>query len=413
MGVASDCPVVVPLPSGQTSAFGIYIHVPFCAGVCPYCDFTKTGSFTAGDVEVFFSLANQQLGDLLAVYAPSRGSVTLYLGGGTPGMFPAWRYEALVRAVTSRYTVEEFTVEMNPHQVSAARLDAFYQLGVRRLTLGVQSLDPGVLKALGRRHKPEMALQAIEQAALAGMSDIHVDVIFGLRPGLRLMPIKQEVEALLRAGATGISAYALTLEERTRLWGSGLVDSDNAVDDYQAIVETCGRWGLVQLEVANFGRGLAKHNNVYWYGYPYLGVGTGAHGLVGPASAHPFGRRYRVGACPVEQAPGDDKLPFALNGEGLFELEWESPRTRREQLFELVLTLLRTPDGLPRVWLEREDSRIIECILSDVRVLRGIEEGRLASDERGLRLVGLEFLLADAWATHLIQVLGNAPYICG
>lgn len=393
-------------PAPQKARFGIYVHVPFCARVCPYCDFTKTGKFSRDDVDGFFAGAEQQLKALLDQYAPGAKVTTLYMGGGTPSLFPAAWYERLIRTVADRFEIEELTLESNPWGLTRDRLQDYHAVGFRRLTVGGQSLCPQVLSTLGRRHKPEGVLRALEDATAVGFEDIHADLIFGLRPGLRTVAVEDEVAALAAAGATGISAYSLTLEPRTRLYDSGLADEEVACSEYRRIRESCLSRGMRQLEVANFGLREARHNNVYWFGHPYLGVGTGAHGLVPATPEWPFGRRYSVGKDIAEHAPGDDMLPFREESERLFALSWEEPRTLQEYLDEMVFTLLRTPTGIPWHWLERTVPGVASRdILSDGVIAKAVEGGRLAADAHGLALVGSEYLLCDRWAVHLARLL--------
>lgn len=386
----------------QKSRLGIYVHVPFCPHICPYCDFTKTSAFSKRDTDAFFSHALTQL-DALIELAPEKSShCTLYFGGGTPGLFGAKAFAPFLARVKERFTVEECTLETNPFTNQRGAFDAWAAAGIDRLTLGAQSLCPRVLKALGRKHTPDDVLKNIAWARAAGFSQVQIDLIYGLRPGLRSRSVSSEVETLIAAGGTGISGYALTLEERTAMRGSNLAHDDTAADEFEELHAACASRGLAHLETSNFSFYEAMHNNIYWYGAPYLGIGTGAHGLLPPRIGHPYGLRYRVGRVPKERAQGDDDLPFAQGAPHLFALEYEETRTRERYLDEMVFTLLRTPHGLPAAWLRKYGGEdVLARMDRDPKIAQGRERGSLTLDDEGLRLAWREKIRGDAWALHI------------
>jgi oxygen-independent coproporphyrinogen-3 oxidase len=430
---AQGFPPAHPLPP-QLSRMGVYVHVPFCPHICPYCDFVKTSRFSRAGVEAFFVRAAAQAAELLprfvdfarATSAPGMGGMggtdgmggipdtrpwsTLYFGGGTPGLFPAKAFAPLVEVVARLLRVEEFTIETNPYTNSGIRFREYAELGIDRVTLGAQSLCPDTLRFLGRKHSPEDVLRSLSAAREAGIGQVQVDLIYGLADGIRGISLREEVARLAAAGATGISAYALTIEERTPFGRSAgpRADDDRAADEYAELLEACAAAGFRQVESSNFSSQEAKHNNIYWYGLPFLGLGTGAHGLLPPAPGEPFGNRYRVGISPTERAPGDDDLRYEDEAalESLFTLEPEESRTGQAYLDEMIFTLLRTPDGLPGDWLSANATPAsLQALRQDARLARGLNEGLLTWDAQGLRLAAREKIRGDAWCALIASLL--------
>ena len=436
-GRLTGLPGAHPLPQ-QRARVGIYLHVPFCPHICPYCDFVKTSRFSSRGVTAFLEDARARFALLAPRYlawaceqarkeraeqGAEKGAnsgeaplATLYFGGGTPGMLDAARYQAFVDDVRALFRLEEFTIETNPYTNRETRFGAYAVLGAGRVTLGAQSLDEAALVFLGRKHSPADVLRSIEQARAAGLEQVQVDLIYGLRSGVRTMRIEDEVRSLVAAGATGISAYALTLEARTP-FGAPLpkaeaprADEDTAASEYEVLRTTCEELGLRQVETSNFSRFEAMHNNVYWYGLPYMGLGTGAHGLLPPDVLLPYGARYRVGSTPGALAPGDDDLPFedAARSAPLLTPEFEMPRSHAEYVDESIFTFLRTPEGLSFAWLKEHAGHDTASRLeADARISRGISEGRLTLDERGLRVSPAEKIRGDAWCLVVSTVLGS------
>ncbi len=394
----------VDIPS-QRSRFGIYVHVPFCTSICSYCDFVKTSRFDRFDADIFFERCHRQLKELLEIYKFQGGVCTLYFGGGTPGLFPAERFELIIQEVARRFEIEECTIETNPALTTAKRFLELRHAGVDRVTIGAQCLCPHVLQVFGRRHSPSEGLEAVRAARTAGIAQVQVDLIYGLRSGERTTLIEDEIRSFVNAGATGISGYALSLEKRTRLFCSNIADDEVASREYEVLQKTCFEMGMKQNETSNFSLFEAKHNNIYWYGWPYLGVGTAAHGLMPPTEEHPLGRRYAVGEVRTEIAPGNDFLPYKHMAESLFQLKWEGARTEDDYLSEMIFTLLRTPRGIPMAWLQAHlPGDVASVFQNDAKIARGCEEGRLCCSGGFLRLLGKEFLLGDSWALHAVAI---------
>lgn len=389
------------------SRLGIYVHVPFCPHICPYCDFVKTSRFSRTDVHAYFQALRSQLERAMADVPDEVQTVTLYFGGGTPSLFPPDYYQPLVEIIRDRFTIEEFTVETNPFSNRENAFKKWKELGVQRITLGAQSLNSDVLAYLGRKHSADDVLRNIDQALASGLSNIQVDFIFGVRKLSSRRDLISEVRDVSRQGATGVSCYLLTIERSTAFANELSPDDEFSVNEYTSLVSACEELGFTQYETSNFSKSPAIHNRLYWYGLPYLGLGTGAHGLTPASTAFPLGRRYQVGQLRSRDLPGDDPLPFASEQERLFEIQWsEERRVPADAQQEMIFTLLRTKEGIPLRWLESLYSRkVLASLWSDSRMQRAFAEGAVLRTGSHLRLPPSEKIRGDSWALLLISLL--------
>jgi putative oxygen-independent coproporphyrinogen III oxidase len=308
--------------------FGVYVHIPFCAKRCHYCDFnTYTGQ------ESLHSRYVRALEKAIEEWPAKqdRPATSVYFGGGTPTLLDEASLARLLRAVRSRIGVvpdAEITVEANPETVDESVFEALLNAGFTRVSVGVQSLVPRVLAALGRTHSADAALEALRAARRAGFEDINADLIFGTfcesDEDWRI-----SLEGVAEAAPEHISAYALTVEEGTplaTLVATGRVpdvDPDIQADRFAATQAALGGAGYRRYEISNYARpGRASaHNLLYWSAGEYAGFGAGAHG-------HEGGRRYwnvRLPRAYIEavesgastEAGSEHLQPDALAGEAL------------------------------------------------------------------------------------------------
>ena len=388
-------PYAVPSRVPGKSRLGVYVHVPFCAHICPYCDFVKTSRFSRRGAQAYFGRCLEQAKALLGEVPP--GEITVYFGGGTPGLFPGDMYAPLLEFLASKFTLEEVTLETNPLTNRPSLLAGYRALGVGRITLGAQALHGGALDALGRRHTPADVLRSLEVATREGLTSIQVDLMYGAEvPGRRL---GEEVAQLVAHGATGISLYGLTVESRTEFARRGVqVDEGRFCREYAEAADACESLGLVPQEISNFSAVPCVHNALYWSGLPYIGIGTGAHGFLHTA---PYGQRYRVGNSSFPaRSPGDDVLDMDDPG-ALFSVHPEPPRTKEEAVREMVFTLLRTPKGIPRAFFLSMGLALPQDVLAEP-----LATGGLVWDGEDLRLGGrAEHLRADYWAGRVDRAL--------
>lgn len=303
--------------------FGLYVHVPFCQTRCGYCDFnTYTsrelgGSGAASTPEAFHRPLIAELELAARVLGPRPPSVnTVFFGGGTPTLFAAAQFAAVLGAVRRLFGLTpdaEITVEANPETVTQQSLTQLREVGVNRLSIGMQSASEKVLAVLDRAHTPGAALAAVAAARRAGFVDVSLDVIYGT-PGETLADWEQTLAAVVSAEVDHVSAYALIVEAGTRLAAAvrrraiSAPDDDLMAQEYLMADEAFSAAGLAWYELSNWARPghECRHNLGYWRGDNWWGVGPGAHSHVGGVRwwnlRHPaaYAARLAVGASPGE-----------------------------------------------------------------------------------------------------------------
>ncbi len=263
---------------------GLYFHIPFCKQACSYCDF-------------YFVTRQQQKQDfvnaLIAEIKSRKGSRfageevrTIYFGGGTPSLLTLKQFEALFEAIREVFVVatEEITVELNPDDVTTEYLNGLRELGVNRVSMGVQSFNEELLRFMNRAHDAREALRCLELLKRSEIRVFTVDLIYG-NPGQNLQVLKEDLETLIRFDPPHVSAYSLTIEPSTRLGkqlelGRIAEPGDELVEQHMELVEASLREaGIHRYEISNYARpGFeARHNSGYWNHENYLGFGPGAH----------------------------------------------------------------------------------------------------------------------------------------
>ena len=278
-------------PPPAAGPLALYLHVPFCATKCPYCDF-NTYAGIEGLMDRYASAVRAELGMWGEVLGAPRVS-TVFLGGGTPSYLRPGMVGAILGAARGALRIDpsaEITAEANPDDLTDMRLEELAEAGVNRLSVGVQSLDDGLLAALGRRHGASQAMAAVHAAGRAGFSNLSIDLMYGL-PGQSLIQWTDTLGRALDLGTAHISAYALTLERGTplsRAVESGEMpepDPDLAAEMYLAAGEAMSARGLRRYEISNWcAPGMeSRHNLAYWLNRPFLGAGPGAHSHLGGA----------------------------------------------------------------------------------------------------------------------------------
>ena len=267
--------------------FGIYIHIPFCRTACHYCDFhfsTNTQTMAAMETALV-----RELDLRIAAENPDFQQLqSIYFGGGTPSLFHLSGLEALLkRMLPHAPNCREVTLEANPEDVTPERLEAWLNMGINRLSIGLQSFDQTQLDWMNRQHSAEDAAAAVRLAAEAGFRHISADLIYGL-PN-RALSFEDELKQFTALPVDHLSAYILTVEDRTVLGrrveqGAQDVPEDETVEaEYGRLCDAMAEAGFEHYEVSNWAKpgGHAVHNQHYWSGLPYWGIGPGAHGFDG------------------------------------------------------------------------------------------------------------------------------------
>ena len=326
--------------------FGVYVHIPFCASRCDYCDFaTWTDRDHLVDAYVSACVADLERRDRRGELVPA---TSVFFGGGTPSLLPAADLVRILDAVP-RTLDAEVTVECNPDSVDLAKLAAYRDAGVNRLSFGVQSMRPHVLSALGRTHDPDNVNRAVDSARVAGFERFNLDLIYGT-PGETPDDWRATVEGALELDPPHVSAYALTVEPATPLGrrvAAGAQpppDDDDQADKYVLADELLTAAGHDWYEVSNWARPghECRHDLLYWEQGDYVGIGCAAHG-------HVDGRRWWNVRAPERYL---DRITQGAVPEGGAE-ELDAP-TRREELVGLSLRTRAGLDsaGLPAAVLE-------------------------------------------------------------
>jgi oxygen-independent coproporphyrinogen-3 oxidase len=278
--------------------FGIYVHVPFCRTRCGYCDFnTYTATELGGGAsqDAYAQTAVSEVSLAAAVLSrsglPDRKLSTVFFGGGTPTLLPADDLALILRAAIDQWGIDdgaEVTTEANPDSVTPESLAVLKDAGFTRVSFGMQSAVPHVLKVLDRTHTPSRVPQVVQWAREAGLA-VSLDLIYGT-PGESLADWRQSLETALSYGPDHISAYALIVEDGTKLAAQirrgevpGIDDDDHA-DKYELADQLITEAGLGWYEVSNWARTpeqACRHNLAYWRGDDWWGIGPGAHSHMG------------------------------------------------------------------------------------------------------------------------------------
>jgi len=285
-------PTDLTLTLAPGTAFGIYVHVPFCATRCGYCDFNTYTAAELGGATADGWLAALRAELTLAAATVGAAPVdTVFVGGGTPSMLGAGRLAEVLDAVRERFVLApdaEVTTEANPESTSPEFFAAIRSAGYTRVSLGMQSASPRVLAVLDRTHSPGRAMAAAREALAAGFGHVSLDLIYGT-PGETDDDLLASVDAALAAGVDHVSAYALVVEDGTALARRVRRGEVDAPDDdvlawrYQLIDARLSAAGLQWCEVSNWSRpgAACRHNEGYWDGGQWWGAGPGAHGFIG------------------------------------------------------------------------------------------------------------------------------------
>lgn len=273
---------------------GIYIHIPFCASRCIYCDFYST---------TLRGKAHEYVDALLKEYEersdflPSKEPLqTIYIGGGTPSQLPISELKRLIDFFNNK-DVKEFTIEANPEDICEEWAKAVGQYPNTRISIGVQSLNDNELRIINRRHNSKKPIEAVKFLREAGIKNISVDLMYGL-PTQSLETWEESINGIIALNPEHISAYCLSVEEESplrKLIEKGELspaDEDLCLEMAELLRKKLKEAGYIQYEISNYSKpGFeSKHNSSYWDGTPYLGLGPGAHSYDGK-----YHRRWNIG----------------------------------------------------------------------------------------------------------------------
>ena len=390
----------------ESAPGGLYIHIPFCIRKCRYCDFysitdqSLLPAYLQGLEGEFATLANSGL-----IFD------TIYIGGGTPSLLSAPQVERLISVARRQVKIAaecEISLEVNPASVTTRRLRAYRRAGVNRLSVGVQSFQDRHLEVLGRVHRAAEAIETVKAARAAGFSSVSLDLIYGIfdqTPG----QLQQDLDQAVALRPNHISAYTLTIEPDTPLGRACRqeqlrpLEDDQVAEMMQQVVTSLTAGGFRQYEISNFARPghCSRHNQKYWTGAPYIGLGAAGHSFLPPlrywnqANVKDYLEAIAAGRCP---RAGSEILSAG------------------QQLAETVLLRLRTTTGLDLMALTHRfgiNLAGLWCDALEILKKQGLlraRNARVALTPRGMRVAdAVTRMLLDKLPAVLPEPVSNGP----
>jgi oxygen-independent coproporphyrinogen III oxidase len=372
-------------PSPPGAPIGIYVHIPYCARICPYCDFNVYAK-RQGQIPDYVEAVTREVATSAQVFGP-RLVATLFIGGGTPSLVPPGEMARIIDAVAASHSLSadaEITMEANPEGLTQEWLRGYRSAGVNRLSIGVQTQQQHGLKVLGRAHRPEVPARALDAARRAGFDNLSLDFIYGW-PGQSPADWEHDLDAILGWRPEHVSLYALIVEPGTpyeRGVRRGVlrpVDDDRVSDMYERAVDRLSEASWEHYELSNWAREprfRSQHNQIYWQNGEYLAIGAGAHG-------HIDGARYSNERLP-------ERYIAATAGGALPIVEREVIDHRTAMSESMMLGLRLVQDGVSSAAFARRHGEALDVVYGDVIAhLRGIgvlewDGERLLLTRRGL-----------------------------
>ena len=392
---------------------GLYVHIPFCKSKCGYCGFYSLPSVKLKDrflealkAEIVARKDYLKRGchcgldpqsPPLDDNDPSTEIIgTIYFGGGTPSLLNVDEIRDLLKRIADHFDLvknPEITLEANPDTLSPVYLEALRDIGINRLSIGIQSFFDNDLQYLGRKHNAEHARQCLVWAKQAGFDNLSIDLIYGL-PTSDAEQWSRNLDLFFEADLPHLSAYALTLEPNSILTrqielGEAVpLNEEDALRDYEILCRRAAENQFLHYEISNFCRSgrHSKHNASYWFGTPYLGLGPSAHSFDGKS------RQWNVASVEkyCARIPEPAEVPV-----------FEKEQLSTEQLYdEYVMLRLRTHWGIDLKWLKREmGERFSNYCEQQAQPL--LREGRITQTREFLHLNDQQMLFADGVAEAL------------
>lgn len=366
--------------------FGVYVHVPFCATRCGYCDFntyTPGELGSAASTDAYLEALERELDAAAAQHG--RPAQTVFVGGGTPSLLGAAGLTRVLDAVRNSFGLApgaEITTESNPESVSPQFFEGILEAGYNRVSLGMQSAASNVLRILERAHTPGRAVDAAKEARAAGVEHVNLDMIYGT-PTETDDDVRRTLDAVLDADVDHVSAYSLIVEDGTamarkvRRGELPAPDEDVFADRYAIISERLEGAGFDWYEVSNWAKpgGQCEHNMIYWRDGDWWGAGPGAHSHLGD-------RRFYNVKHPARY--------YAAEGLPIAATEELTPQDRHT---ERMMLGLRLREGVPLTWVGAGARAVVDKYVAD-GLLR-VDGDRLAVTDRGR-------LLADGIVTDIL-----------
>ena len=321
---------------GLDNVYGIYIHIPFCKSKCAYCNFFSLAS--ESKIQDYVEALKKEI-IARKTYLGNEIVKTIYFGGGTPSLLSVKNIEDIINLLNKNYEIvssPETTLEINPDTIDREKMSALKQLGINRMSVGIQSFHDDDLKYLGRRHDSRHAMQVLDDLKQTGFEEITLDLIYGM-PTLTEEKWNKNLDIFFSTGFSHLSAYALTIEPKTilgqRIEKGDLqnISEDDAIRHYNILVERTKENSFEHYEISNFAKEgcRSQHNSIYWKDVKYLGLGASAHSYDGNS------RQWNISNL-------TKYIQLVGNSNDYFEKEI---LTKEDKFNEYVMTSLRTSWG--------------------------------------------------------------------
>jgi oxygen-independent coproporphyrinogen-3 oxidase len=371
---------------------GLYLHIPFCQRKCIYCNFYSVAKLELANA--FISALALEIKEARQWF-PDTQFKSLYFGGGTPTLLSIIQLEKIKKLLDSHFSFTEnieFTIEANPEQLTLSYLQALQNLGVNRLSIGVQSFNNKILSTLKRLHTAEQALQAISHAVEADFSNISIDLIYGIADR-EADTWRQELQSAFALPITHLSAYSLTVEENTILYQQlrknklQPIDDTVALRDYAELQQAIVKAGFRQYEVSNYCREgyHSRHNSTYWNSTPYLGLGPAAHSFTGSM------RRWNI-----------SHLERYISNLQVHKNYWESEQLSLTNRYnEYIMLGLRTETGINLEYIKSNFGEKYHKMLQ--QQFSGISSAFYRQQDNQIKLTDSGLLLADSITATLFS----------
>jgi oxygen-independent coproporphyrinogen-3 oxidase len=382
--------------ANPTDPFSLYVHIPYCISKCPYCDFNSHVVAEIPETQYVNALGRELEGYGASEDWDGRPVQSIFFGGGTPSTFAPASIGELLRQVSATFPMQadcEITLEANPGTMDRDNFHGYHDAGVNRISVGVQSFQPGLLKFLGRAHSAEEARQALQMVRHAGFENFNLDLIYA-NPGQSLRDLEADLDEALTFQPPHLSAYNLTFEEGTPFhheYRAGRIKSLSEEEEIAMAVlieEKLRDAGLQHYEISNYARpgAHARHNVNYWRGGDYLGLGAGAHSYKRSDGKPVFGKRWSN-----EKNPGRYMTLMGAGGCATVDQE-EIDRTKAAGEF-MFMGLRMTEGILSQVF----SSRFGPAPRAFYPQIENWLEGELMEEKNGyLRLTQRGLLLANS-----------------
>ncbi|MCE3255577.1 MAG: hemN [Rickettsiaceae bacterium] len=383
----------------------IYIHYPFCKSKCPYCDF-NSHIFKQIDEQNFLQAYLNEL-RYFAPQLKQRKINTIFFGGGTPSLMPAYFVEKLLEEIAKLWSLDEnceVTLEANPTSFEATKFKDFKRCGINRLSIGIQALNDSDLKFLGREHSAAEAINTIKTAGEI-FDNYSFDLIYA-RPNQNLKDWEIELQTAISLSANHLSLYQLTIEKGTKFYGQylnkefALPDENLSADLYETTNEICTKNNLQLYEISNYARpGFeCKHNLAYWKSDDYLGIGAGAHSRI-----YLDGEKERSAIMMLHQ-PSTWLEAATTKGAAIQQME----KINEEELLEEVILMgLRLKEGIDNQIFQKHCSKNIDEIF-DLKKLEILVQNNLVEiANNNIKIPYQSLILANSIIRKIIEAISN------